>query len=84
MTINKSQGQTFPEIAIYLPAPVFFANGHSCTSPSPESETPARSPSWSPTNQPPGLHTTLNVIYTEIFEPVTLISPNRHQQILQI
>jgi ATP-dependent DNA helicase PIF1 len=23
MTINKSQGQTFQEIAIYLPAPVF-------------------------------------------------------------
>jgi hypothetical protein len=81
MTINKSQGQTFQEIAIYLPAPV-FAHGQLYIALSrvgdPRKITilithpPLH-------NQPPGLPMTRNIVYTEIFQHANAPRPQQQQ-----
>jgi hypothetical protein len=79
MTINKSQGQTFQEIAIYLPAPV-FAYGQLYVALSRVGD--PRKISILIThpplpNQPPSLPITLNVVYTEIFQQVNAPLPQQ-------
>jgi len=83
MTINKTQGQTFQEIAIYLPAPV-FAHGQLYVALSgvgdPRKITILSIHPPLP-DQPPGLPMTLNVVYIEIFEQVNAPPPKQqHQQ----
>ena len=72
MTIDKSQGQTFQNIAIYLPAPV-FAHGQLYIALSrvgdPRKITILITHLPLP-DQPPGLPMTCNVVNTEIFRRV--------------
>jgi hypothetical protein len=89
VTINKLQGQTFQEIAIYLPAPV-FAHGQLYVALSrvgdPRKITILITHPPLP-NQPPGLVMTRNVIYTEIFQHIKAPPPQQQQpqeQILEI
>jgi ATP-dependent DNA helicase PIF1 len=70
MTINKSQGQTFQEIAIYLSAPV-FAHGQLYVALSRLGDPRKNMITHPPLpDQPPGLPMTLNVVYTEIFKQI--------------
>jgi ATP-dependent DNA helicase PIF1 len=76
MTIQRSQGQTFQEIAIYLPAPV-FAHGQLYVALSRVGDPRKIHPPLS--DQPPGLPMTLNVVYTEIFNQINTPLPQQQQ-----
>jgi len=83
MTIDKSQGQTFQNIAIYLPAPV-FAHGQLYIALSrvgdPRKITILITHLPLP-DQPPGLPMTCNVVNTEIFRrvnPPPPLNTNNH------
>ena len=86
MTINKSQGQTSQDIAIYLLVHV-IAHGQPYVTLSrvggPRKITILSIHPPLP-DQPPGLPMTLNGVYTEIFEQVNASPPQQPQHIWEI